>query len=91
MARDDTKFIRPLMTDVGRGPEIHQLSYPRRGAKKPWRLPPEGATVPWNGAEGHFWQRRLNEKAVEIVEPDNSAALRDDKTDVKPSKRKIES
>lgn len=70
MSRSKKKFIQPAMVDVGRGPELAKISV-RRG-RAFWLLPEEGALVPWTGAEGHFWKRRLAEGGVALGDPAES-------------------
>jgi hypothetical protein len=36
-------------------------------------LSPDGAEVSLEGAEGSYWQRRINEKSVVVVEPGKPA------------------
>ncbi len=54
------QWLRPVETDVGRGPEPCRIQYTRRSGQV-YELPPEGARVPWHGEEGLFWRRRLND------------------------------
>lgn len=59
--------IKPATVDVGRGPQPAMVPYPagvRRGV-----LPPDGDTVALDGAAGAYWQRRINEGSVVVVEP----------------------
>jgi len=64
-------FIKPAMVDVGRGPQLAMIPYPTMVGGRRRVLPPEGAEVPVEGAEGSYWQRRINERprTVEVVEP----------------------
>jgi len=59
--------VRPTTTDVGRGEETYRHRYKRPGGSI-YELPASGAVVPWTGREGHFWRRRLEEGAIELVE-----------------------
>ena len=61
--------IKPAMVDVGRGPQPATVPYPPARSGRTRVLPPEGAEVSVEGADGSYWQRRINEKSVEVVEP----------------------
>lgn len=50
-----TRFIRPRAGLIVRDPGLAAQNAP---------LPPEGKAVPWNS----YWQRRLDDGDVEIVE-----------------------
>jgi hypothetical protein len=83
----ERKFIRPLMVDVGRGEEPAVLKF-KRGPGNVVLVPKEGLSVIWEGREGRFWRRRVDEGAAEIAEPpggdEPKAHRRADKTTDKP-------
>lgn len=61
--------IKPAMVDVGRGLQLATVPYPTTGGVRRRVLPPDGAEVSLEGAAGSYWQRRINEKSVVVVEP----------------------
>lgn len=61
--------IKPAMVDVGRGPQLATVPYPVAVGGRRRVLPPDGATVSFEGAAGSYWQRRINEGSVVRVEP----------------------
>lgn len=61
--------IKPAMVDVGRGQQLATVPYPTVVGGRRRVLPPEGNTVSLDGAAGSYWQRRINEKSVLVVEP----------------------
>lgn len=61
--------IKPAMVDVGRGLQPATVPYPTVVGGRRRVLPTEGAEVSLDGAEGSYWQRRINEKSVVVVEP----------------------
>jgi len=60
-------FIKPRMTDVGRGPELSLVPFRRSGVAMV--LQAAGEWVQAQGSEGGFWKRRIAEGSVEIAEP----------------------
>lgn len=79
------KFIRPTKTTVTGEETTNRLRYNRNGH---WfELPAKGANVPWDGAEGNFWRRRVAEGGAEIVdEPARSPKPKSTKTATKVEK-----
>jgi len=61
--------IKPMMVDAGRGPQLATIPYPSIVGGRRRVLPPEGAEVSLDGADGSYWQRMINNKSVEVVEP----------------------
>jgi len=61
--------IKPAMVDVGRGLQPAMVPYPTAVGGRRRVLPAEGAEVSLEGADGSYWQRRLNEGSVVLVEP----------------------
>jgi streptogramin lyase len=65
-----TKWIRPTMTDGSDGREPRLRTIPYRRSSGVFLLPPGGAKVPWDATpEGHFWKRRKAGGEVEEFEP----------------------
>jgi hypothetical protein len=60
--------IKPAMVDVGRGLQPATVPFPSAVGGRRRVLPPEGAEVSLEGADGSYWQRRINEKSVVVVE-----------------------
>jgi hypothetical protein len=60
--------IKPAMVEVGRGLQLATVPYPSAVGGRRRVLPSEGAEVSLEGAEGSYWQRRINEKSVVVVE-----------------------
>jgi hypothetical protein len=65
--------IKPGMVDVGRGEQLATVPYPPAPGTRRKVLPPEGDTITLAGAAGSYWQRRINEKSVVVVEPTKAA------------------
>lgn len=68
--------IKPATVDVGRGPQLATVPYPPSVGGRRRVLPPEGDTVSLEGAAGSYWQRRINEGSVVLVEPETKPATR---------------
>jgi hypothetical protein len=72
MAKETKRVqIKPATKDVGRGC-LEQLTvpYPTAVGRRGKILPPEGATVSLEGTDGSYWQRRITEGSVIVVEPE---------------------
>ena len=81
-------WLKPKMTDVGRGKELAQIPYNRRGVI--FLLPPYGAKLPRLGAEGAFWLKRKSEGAVEeTTEAEVSKAKAKAKAEAAKAKAKV--
>lgn len=65
--------IKPALTNVGKGPQLTAVPYPNSVGGRRRVLPPEGDTVSLEGAAGSYWQRRINEGSVVVVEPSKPA------------------
>ena len=65
MAKQKRVLIKPKTVDVGRGPQPARVAYKDGGAYKV--LPEAGAMIDMAGPMASFWQRRINEGAVEIA------------------------
>ena len=68
-------FIKPALVDVGRGMQSATIPFPTSVGGRRRVLPPEGAEVSLDGADGSYWQRRINEKSVVVVEQGKPADL----------------
>jgi len=66
-------FIKPAMVDVGGVQRLAAIPYPTVVGGRRRVLSPDGAEVSLDGAEGSYWQRRINEKSVVVVEPGKPA------------------
>jgi hypothetical protein len=66
--------IKPAIVDVGRGPQPAAVPYPPVAGARTRVLPPEGDMVLFEGAAGSYWQRRINEGSVEMVEQSQPVA-----------------
>jgi len=66
-------FIKPAMVDVGGVQRLATIPYPTVVGGRRRVLSPDGAEVSLDGAEGSYWQRRINEKSVVVVEPGKPA------------------
>jgi len=60
--------IKPAMVDAGRGPQPAMVPYPPARSGRTRVLPSDGAEVSVDGADGSYWQRRINEGSVVVVE-----------------------
>lgn len=70
MARAPARaFLKPRMTDVGRGPEVSQIPIP--GTKRV--LKAEGESVTMDGAAGSFWRRMIRDGSVEEIQQQPAA------------------
>lgn len=67
--------IKPATTDVGKGPQLATVPYPTAVGGRRRVLPPDGAEVSCEGAAWSYWQRRINEKSVVVVEPAEPAKV----------------